>query len=121
MAAATIGRGPRQAPVPWGHLLGRSVPSGPVATTAVIPPAHRLARVDKPGASAVTEPPVRTTQARRGVIISVDGPSGAGKSTHADHDKRNQLLDELQDAAGLAGRMVMERDILRRAEQLLKS
>ncbi len=46
--------------------------------------------------------------------------AGAGKSSHAEHDKRNNLLDELQDASGLAGRMVMERDILKRAEQLLK-
>ena len=47
--------------------------------------------------------------------------AGAGKSGHPDHDKRNQILDEMQDAAGLAGRMVMERDILRKAEQLLKA
>ncbi len=42
------------------------------------------------------------------------------KSGIADLQKRDQLLDELQDAAGLSGRMVMERDILRRAEQLLR-
>ncbi len=47
--------------------------------------------------------------------------AGAGKSGHADHEKRNEVLDELQDAAGLAGRMVMDRDIVRKAEQLLKS
>ncbi len=47
--------------------------------------------------------------------------SGAGKPGHADHDKRNEILDEMQDAAGLAGRMVMERDILRKAEQILKA
>jgi len=46
--------------------------------------------------------------------------AGAGKVGHPDNDRRNQLLDELQDAAGLAGRMVMERDILRKAELLLK-
>jgi hypothetical protein len=46
--------------------------------------------------------------------------AGAGKPGHAEHDKRNETLDEMQDAAGLAGRMVMERDILRKAEQLLK-
>ena len=39
----------------------------------------------------------------------------------SDAQRRDELLDELQDAAGLAGRMVMERDILRRAEQLLRS
>ena len=47
--------------------------------------------------------------------------AGAAKPGHAQHDKRNEVLDELQDAAGLAGRMVMERDILRQAEKLLKA
>ncbi len=46
--------------------------------------------------------------------------AGAGKVGHPENDRRNELLDEMQDAAGLAGRMVMERDILRKAEQLLK-
>jgi hypothetical protein len=46
--------------------------------------------------------------------------AGAGKVGHPDNDRRNQLLDELQDAAGLAGKMVMERDILRKAELALK-
>ncbi len=45
--------------------------------------------------------------------------AGAGKADHAQHDKRNQLLDELQDAVGLGGKMVMEGDILRRADKLL--
>jgi hypothetical protein len=47
--------------------------------------------------------------------------AGAGRVGHADNDKRNNVLDELQDAAGLAGKMVMERDILKKAELLLKS
>ncbi len=47
--------------------------------------------------------------------------AGAGEAGHPDNDRRNELLDELQDAAGLAGRMVMERDILRKAELALKS
>jgi hypothetical protein len=46
--------------------------------------------------------------------------AGAGKYGHPDNDKRNQILDEMQDAAGLAGKMVMERDIVRKAELLLK-
>ena len=46
--------------------------------------------------------------------------AGAGSASHADHDKRNQLLDELQDAVGLGGKMVMERDIVKKAELLLK-
>ena len=35
--------------------------------------------------------------------------------TPADNDRRNELLDELQDAVGFAGRMVMDRDILKKA------
>jgi hypothetical protein len=45
--------------------------------------------------------------------------AGAGKSDHPQHDKRNQLLDELQDAVGLGGKMVMENDITRKADKLL--
>ncbi len=44
--------------------------------------------------------------------------AGAGKPGHPENSRRNDLLDELQDAAGLAGKMVMERDILRKAELL---
>lgn len=40
--------------------------------------------------------------------------------TPADNDRRNELLDELQDAVGFAGRMVMDRDILKKADSLLK-
>jgi hypothetical protein len=47
--------------------------------------------------------------------------AGAGKVGHADNDRRNNVLDELQDAAGLAGKMVMERDILKKAELFLKN
>jgi len=46
--------------------------------------------------------------------------AGAGRVGHADNDKRNNVLDEMQDVAGLAGRMVMERDILKKAELLLQ-
>ena len=46
--------------------------------------------------------------------------AGAGRTGHADMDRRNNLLDEMQDVAGLAGKMVMERDILKKAELLLK-
>jgi hypothetical protein len=45
--------------------------------------------------------------------------SGASRSDHPSHEKRNQLLDELQDAVGLGGKMVMERDIVKRAERML--
>jgi hypothetical protein len=37
----------------------------------------------------------------------------------ADPAKRDQILDELQDLVGLAGKMVMENDIVRRAKKLL--
>ncbi len=36
-----------------------------------------------------------------------------------DSDRRDQLLDEMQDLVGLAGKMVMENDIIRRAEKAL--
>jgi len=45
--------------------------------------------------------------------------SGAAKSSHPDHDARNVALDELQDLVGYAGKMVMERDIVKKAEQIL--
>ena len=37
----------------------------------------------------------------------------------ADPAERDQVLDELQDAVGLAGKMVMENDIVRRAQRVL--
>ncbi len=43
-----------------------------------------------------------------------------GELKSTDNDKRNELLDELQDAVGLAGRMVTDRDILKKADALLK-
>lgn len=44
----------------------------------------------------------------------------ASDSTTEDRAAKDQLLDELQDAVGLSGRMVTESDILRRAEKLLQ-
>ena len=44
----------------------------------------------------------------------------ASASTTADRAARDQLLDELQEAVGLSGKMVTEADILRRAEKLLQ-
>lgn len=35
-----------------------------------------------------------------------------------DQSRRDQVLDELQDLVGLAGKMVMENDIIRRAEKI---
>jgi hypothetical protein len=45
--------------------------------------------------------------------------SGAMKSGHPDHDRRNEVLDELQSVVGLEARMVMESDIIKRAEKRL--
>ncbi|HSV13974.1 MAG TPA: hypothetical protein VLI90_06915, partial [Tepidisphaeraceae bacterium] len=37
-----------------------------------------------------------------------------------DQAKRDQTLDELQDLVGLAGKMVMEQDIVRRAKKIVE-
>ncbi len=42
---------------------------------------------------------------------------GAAKAGHPEHDRRNQLLDEMQDAVGMAGKMVMEGDITAAGEE----
>ena len=44
----------------------------------------------------------------------------ASGSTTTDRAAKDQLLDELQEAVGLSGKMVTEADILRRAERLLQ-
>lgn len=44
----------------------------------------------------------------------------ASGSTTTDRAAKDQLLDELQDAVGLSGKMVTEADILRRAEKMLQ-
>lgn len=44
----------------------------------------------------------------------------ASAATTADRAARDQLLDELQDAVGLSGKMVTESDIVRRGEKLLQ-
>ncbi len=45
----------------------------------------------------------------------------ASSATEEGRAARDQVLDELQDAVGLSGRMVTERDILRRADQLVQA
>jgi hypothetical protein len=45
--------------------------------------------------------------------------SGAAKPGHPDHWRRTEVMDELQDAVGLNGKMVTDRDILKRAERIL--
>ncbi|CAN5620635.1 hypothetical protein BH10PLA1_BH10PLA1_18750 [soil metagenome] len=45
--------------------------------------------------------------------------AGASKYGHRDRNRRNEVLDELQDAVGLNGKMVMERDILKRAQEIV--
>ena len=44
----------------------------------------------------------------------------ASSATAADRAVKDQLLDELQDAVGLSGKMATEADILRRGEKLLR-
>jgi hypothetical protein len=41
------------------------------------------------------------------------------QASKADPDRRDQVLDELQDLVGLAGKMVMENDIVRKAKKIL--
>ena len=44
----------------------------------------------------------------------------APSATSADRAAKDQLLDELQEAVGMSGKMATERDIVRRAENLIK-
>lgn len=44
----------------------------------------------------------------------------ASSATSEDRTARDVLLDQLQDAAGLGGRMVTENDIIRRVEKLIQ-
>jgi hypothetical protein len=55
-----------------------------------------------------------------GVATLLEKFRQAAAVTTADRTTKDQLLDELQDAVGLSGRMVTEKDIIRRAEQLLQ-
>jgi hypothetical protein len=50
----------------------------------------------------------------------VDRYRRASGSTAGDRAAKDQLLDELQEAVGLSGKMVTEADVLRRAEQVLR-
>lgn len=43
----------------------------------------------------------------------------ASDASTVDRAARDQLLDELQDAVGLGGKMVTEADIVRRAERVI--
>jgi hypothetical protein len=44
----------------------------------------------------------------------------ASSASAGDRSAKDQLLDQLQDAVGLSGRMATESDILRRAEKLIQ-
>jgi hypothetical protein len=50
----------------------------------------------------------------------VDQFKRASAATTANRSARDQLLDELQEAVGLSGKMVTESDIIRRAEKLIQ-
>ena len=56
---------------------------------------------------------------RKRLAILMEQFQHASGATTADRTARGQLLDELQEAVGLSGKMVTEVDILRRAEKLL--
>ena len=45
---------------------------------------------------------------------------GAPVATAADRSAKDQILDELQDAVGLSGKMATAADIIRRAERLIQ-
>ena len=45
--------------------------------------------------------------------------AGAAKPGHADHWRRTELMDELQDVVGLQGKMVTDADIMKRAERVI--
>ena len=45
----------------------------------------------------------------------------ASSATMADREVKDQLLDELQDAVGLSGKMVTEQDVIRRAQKLVQA
>ena len=44
----------------------------------------------------------------------------ASAATTLDRSQKDQLLDELQDAVGLSGKMATESEIVRRAEKLIQ-
>jgi hypothetical protein len=44
----------------------------------------------------------------------------ASSASAGDRSAKDQLLDQLQDAVGLSGKMVTESDIIRRAEKLIQ-
>ena len=57
---------------------------------------------------------------RTRLTTMVDQFKRAPSATAADRSAKDQLLDELQEAVGLSGKMVTENDVLRRAEKLLQ-
>jgi hypothetical protein len=57
---------------------------------------------------------------REPLAILVEQFQKASGATTADRAVKDQLLDELQEAVGLSGKMVTEADIIRRAEKLLR-
>ena len=56
---------------------------------------------------------------RKRLALLTEQFQNASAATTADRAAKDQLLDELQDAVGLSGKMVTENDIIRRAEKLL--
>ena len=52
---------------------------------------------------------------RKRLAVLMEQFEKASSTTTADRAAKDQLLDELQDAVGLSGKMVTESDIIRRA------
>ena len=57
---------------------------------------------------------------RNRIATLLDQFKRASSATAADRAARDEVLDQLQDAVGLGGRMVTEQEIIRRAEKLIQ-
>ena len=57
---------------------------------------------------------------RKRLTVLMERFQKASGATTADRAARDQLLDELQEAVGLSGKMVTEADIIRQAAKLLQ-
>ena len=57
---------------------------------------------------------------KNSLAVLVEQFKSASATTAADRATKDRLLDELQEAVGLSGKMVTESDVIRRAEKLLQ-
>ncbi len=56
---------------------------------------------------------------RQRVAALVELVNEVERAAAVDHHRRTEIMDELQDAVGLNGKMVTDRDILKRAERVM--